>query len=285
MNFFCNYMSVISEITDSTASATRLPAWLLMWALAVAIFLACKWLTWRECAPARPPLGRSLAYLLLWPGMDARPFLDTQKVFCAPALPEWLFAAAKLLGGAALLWGVARGAPGPLLAGWVGMAGLIFLLHFGAFHLDALFWRAAGIPVEPIMRMPIAARSLGEFWSFRWNRGFNDLAHRHVFQPARRRLGLPGATLATFLVSGLVHELVISVPAGAGYGLPTLYFLLQGAGVLVERSGPGARVGLRRGLRGRAFALTVAAAPAYWLFHPPFVGRVIIPFMQAIKAI
>jgi alginate O-acetyltransferase complex protein AlgI len=148
-----------------------------------------------------------------------------------------------------------------------------------------LTWQAFGIPAEPLMRMPIAARSLGEFWSLRWNRGFNDLAHRHVFQPTQRRIGVMGATLLTFLASGLVHDLVISVPARAGYGLPTLYFLIQGIGVLVERSRIGRWAGLRRGMRGRLFALAVVAAPAYWLFHPAFVGRVIIPFLKVMKAI
>ena len=272
----------------AATTASRQP-WILMWALAAAIFMGCKWLSWREGAAAleRVPVARSFAYLFLWPGMDAKSFLDPGRPSRSPAASEWLFAAAKTLAGAALLWGLARCVPAahPLLAGWTGMAGLIFLLHFGTFHLASLFWRTAGIPAEPIMRMPIAARSLGEFWSFRWNRGFNDLAHRHVFQPARRALGIPGATLLTFLASGLVHDLVISIPARADYGLPTLYFLLQGTGVLAERSPFGRRAGLRRGIRGRLFALTIAAAPAFWLFHPPFVARVILPFMHAIKAL
>ena len=165
------------------------------------------------------------------------------------------------------------------------MIGLIFLLHFGTFHLIALAWRTRGVPVEPIMRMPLAARSLGEFWSLRWNRGFNDLAHRHVFKPIEKKLGVAGATLLTFLVSGLIHDLVISVPARGGYGLPTLYFLIQGLGVLAERSPLGKRAGLRRGMRGRLFALVVTAAPVGLLFHPQFVGRVIIPFLEVIKAL
>lgn len=285
MKFFCPCPSVISEMPD----AKVLPAWAFMWSLAAAIFFACKWITWSQAAAplARVPIARSAAYLFLWPGMDAGAFLLARSPSRVPAAREWLFAAAKALMGAALLWGAARCVPSgrPLLRGWTGMLGLIFLLHFGAFHLAALAWRAAGIPAEPIMRMPIAARSLGEFWSVRWNRGFNDLAHRHLFLPAQRQLGVACATLLTFVASGLVHDLVISVPARGGYGLPTLYFLLQGLGVLLERSRLGRRTGLRRGVRGRAFALIIAAAPAYWLFHPAFVRRVMIPFMQAIKAL
>jgi len=265
----------------------KLQPWLFMWVLAVAIFFGCKWLTYRDAAAAlhRPPLARTLAYLFLWPGMDAQPFLAPRDKSPLPHLRQWLFAAIKTLAGAALLWLIARRASSPLLAGWLGMLGLIFILHFGAFHLLALAWRAAGIRVQPIMQNPAAARSLGEFWSLRWNRGFNDIARHHIFSPLRPILGVAPATLIAFLASGLVHDLVISVPARAGYGLPTLYFLLQGIGVLAERSGFGKKIGLRRGLRGRLFTIAVVAGPAFWLFHPPFVTRVFVPFMEVIKAI
>jgi hypothetical protein len=259
-----------------------------MWALATTVFAGCKWLTWWDNAPAfaHAPAHRSLGYLFLWPGMDPRPFIDAP-LASRPAMREWAFAAAKMLFGATLLWAIARlqFPAHPLLTGWIAMLGLIFLLHFGAFHLAALIWQTAGIPAEPLMRNPIAAQSLSEFWSLRWNRGFTDLAHRHIFKPLLPRLGLTAAMLLTFLASGLVHDLVISVPARGGYGLPSAYFLLQGLGILFERSRTGRKAGLRHGIRGRLFALTVAAAPAFWLFHPPFVSRVIIPFMQVIKAI
>jgi hypothetical protein len=57
--------------------------------------------------------------------------------------------------------------------------------------------------------------------------------------------------------------------------LPTAYFLLQGTALLVER-----RLG-----SSRPFTILVVAAPAFWLFHPPFVGQVILPFMKAIGAL
>src|SRR3712207_8481667 len=41
--------------------------------------------------------------------------------------------------------------------------------------------------------------------------------------------------------------------AGSGYGLPTIYFLIQAAGLFVERSVLGKRLGLARGLPGRAW--------------------------------
>ena len=137
----------------------------------------------------------------------------------------------------------------PLLQGWIGLFGLIFLLHFGSFHLIALFWQAMGIDAQPIMSKPILSRTLSEFWGRRWNLGFRQLAHEFIFRPLHKRTGVAVAGLLVFVASGLIHDLVISVPARGGYGLPTGYFLLQGLGVTFERSRWGAQIGLQDGVR------------------------------------
>ena len=271
------------------AAKPRLPAWGFMWALAFAMFTGFKWLTWRQARAVGVPTprGRTLAYLLLWPGMEAQAFLDSNRRPNRPNLIAWLFAASKTMLGAALLWGVARLVPDrhSLLQGWVGLVGAIFLLHFGVFHLLALCWQRAGVDARPIMNAPILATSLSDFWGRRWNLGFRQLAHTLIFQPLHRWVGHATASLAVFLASGLIHELVISVPAGAGYGFPMGYFLLQGIGVRIEHSQLGQRVGLSRGPTGWVFTVACTAGPAFWLFHPPFVTHVAIPFMRAIRAL
>jgi len=270
----------------------HLSAWLFMWALAIAIFAACKWFTWWEVSAAMadtapPAPARSLAYLFLWPGMDARTFLDPESRPAQPSDREWLFAILKIIFSALLIWVVPQMIPPrlPLLRGWIGMTGLIFFLHFGTFHLLSVLWRKAGVNAEPIMQCPVVAKTVGEFWSKRWNRGFNNLVHDYIFEPLHGRLGVPQAMLLTFLASGLIHEAAISVPARAGYGLPTIYFLSQGAAILVQRSRFGRRAGLRRGVLGRVFTVFVVAAPAYWLFPPPFIRHVIIPFLLTIHSL
>lgn len=80
-----------------------------------------------------------------------------------------------------------------LLVGWIGLLGLIFLLHFGLFHIAALAWQAAGVEAKPIMRGPALATSLNDFWSNRWNLAFRQLAHDLVLFPLRRRLGVGGS--------------------------------------------------------------------------------------------
>ncbi|MEK6248981.1 MAG: membrane bound O-acyl transferase family-domain-containing protein, partial [Planctomycetales bacterium] len=130
---------------------------------------------------------------------------------------------------------------------------------------------------------PIQAASLSDFWGKRWNLAFRDLAYRHVFRPVTRRLGVAGATMAVFLVSGVVHDAVISIPAAAGFGLPTLYFVIQGAGVLFERSRFGKRIGISKGKTGRVFCAAIILGPVLLLFHRPFVERVIVPMLTVLK--
>ena len=259
-----------------------MPAWVWMWALAGSVFGGFKWLTWWR-AGSRDP-GRSLAYLLLWPGMDAPRFMDPSARPPRPAAGEWAAAIAKTTAGAVLFWGIARTTPGQA-SGWAGMVGLVLMLHFGFFHLLSVLWRTAGVDARPLMRAPLRATSLASFWSERWNRAFVDLARPLVLRPLHRQWGLGGALFAVFVASGLLHELVISVPAGGGWGLPTAYFVLQGLAVMIERSPVGQRLGLGEGRAGWLFTLALVAGPVYWLFHPPFVERVVLPMMRALGAL
>jgi alginate O-acetyltransferase complex protein AlgI len=268
--------------------ASAMPRWGFMWAMAFALYAGCKWLTYREARArgAEPDPLRVLGYLLAWPGMDATAFLEGTGLPAPPLPSEWMVAALKTLLGAMLIWVVARTVLpiNPLLAGWLGMVGLIFVLHFGTFHLLSLGWRRIGVSATPVMQNPLRSSSLAEFWGRRWNTAFHELATRFTFRPLRSVVGRAGATLLVFLVSGLIHELVISIPAKGGYGLPTGYFVLQGLGVAGERTRLGRRLGLGRGWRGWFFTVVVAAGPAFWLFPPPFVRNVILPMLAVIGA-
>ena len=238
-----------------------------MWAVAAAIFAGCKWLTWRR-TPSPAPVWVHLGYLFGWPGLDAALFLGA-KPGKRPRPREWLFAAVKLAVGVVLVPGSALLHELPLLRGWVGMIGLVFVLHFGSFHLLSCVWRHLGRDAKPLMNWPILSRSLSEFWGRRWNTAFRDLTHRFLFAPLAGRLGPKGAVAVGFLFSGVIHDVVISVPAGGGYGWPTLYFLIQGGGLLLEK-----KVGA-----SRLLTAVVLLAPAFGLFHPPFVLNVVVPFL------
>jgi hypothetical protein len=204
-----------------------------------------------------------------------------------PRQPEWMFAALKTLLGAMLIWVVARTAypERPLLTGWLGMLGLILVLHFGTFHLLSLASRRHRANATRVMRGPLVASSLADFWGRRWNTAVHELASRCTFRPLRPAFGVTGVTLLVFLASGVIHELVISVPAHGGYGLPTGYFLIQGLGVAGERTRAGRRMGLGHGRRGWLFTLFVTAGPAFWFFPQPFVYNVVLPMLAVIGAI
>jgi hypothetical protein len=225
-------------------------------------------------------------YLLAWPGMDAAAFLNPGSAPDPVSRPEWALALLKTTLGIVLLWFVARAAVpvSPLLAGWLGMVGAVLMLHCGIFHLLSAGWRSVGVNAMPLMRNPLRSCSLAEFWGRRWNTAFHDLASRFTFRPLRPLVGPARAALLVFVASGVIHELVISLPARGGYGLPTAYFVLQGLGVAGERSPVGHRLGLGRGWRGWLFTVFATAGPAYWLFPPVFVRSVILPMLAVIGA-
>jgi len=259
------------------------PRWGAMWLIAIAIFAGCKWLTWRKSSVQISSWWRHVTYFIAWPGLDADAFLGRRSA-SPPRFASWLIAAVSTLLGITLVYfsGAEFTGTPVMVRGWTGMVGLVLALHFGLFHLLSCVWRRVGVPARPVMRVPIAATSLQEFWGGRWNTAFRDLAHRFVFVPLSRSLGPRAAIVLTYLFSGVVHDLVITVPAGGGYGGPTGYFLLQSAGMFVERSIVGRRFGLADGLRGRLFTLVVVIGPVAMLFPEPFVTRVAWPFVAAV---
>lgn len=256
------------------------PRWAFMWLFAWTIYFGCKWLTWRLIRPS-VSTGLQMGYLVTWPGMDAAAFFFTPNREM-PSLGAWLFALAKFSFGIALLRVAIALLPMEcdLLRGWVGMIGILFVLHFGIFHLLSLAWRALGFTAKPVMNWPILATSVSDFWGRRWNTAFRDLTHRFLFRPLTARFGARAALAVGFLVSGILHDLVVSFPAGAGYGGPTVFFLVQAAAIFCERSTLGKRLGLGRGVIGWAFTMAVLAGPLVLLFHPPFVREIIVPFVD-----
>jgi len=282
------YLLLLALPASTTLCANVVPPWGFMWALSFSIFAGLKWMTWWKARQSFPSnAARSMAYLLAWPGMDATAFLDPGLRVARPNLRQWLAPVAKTSLGFLLLGVLARRVPAdlPLLRGWIGLVGLILVLHFGSFHLIALCWQSLGINAQPIMSKPLLSKNLSEFWGKRWNLGFRQLAHEFIFLPLHRRRGVAAAGFLVFVLSGVIHDLVISLPARAGYGLPTAYFVIQGLGVAAERSAMGSRLGLQAGLMARIFTFVLTAGPAFWLFHPPFVMRVILPFMKAVHSL
>lgn len=256
-----------------------LPAWAVMWLLAAGLYFALKTLVLVK-TKAAAPAAEITAWLLFCPTLNLSAFLRRSVVsphvarrLCFAGVVNLLFGIVLLLSAVPYVTAT------PLLAAWAGMVGLVFMLHFGCFHIVTAFWMAMGRATEPLMRCPAVAGSLAEFWGRRWNTTFRDAMSLLVFRPAMARWGPRWAHWLVFLISGLLHEAVISLPAGAGWGGPTAYFLLQALGIELSR-----RLQLRPGLVSRLWTLAFLIAPVGLLFHPPFIHQVMLPFLQTLRA-
>lgn len=256
--------------------------WAIMVVVSAALFGVLKVATLSGCA-GETDGWRVALYLLAWPGLNARAFLRGFVTKRPNMLGKELAAAlAKTaLGLVLVLWAVLHVRTAPVMVvGWLGMLGTIFTLHFGMMHVVSCVLRRMGFDAPPIMNSPMRAVSLSEFWSERWNVAFADVARRFVFRPLARRLGALKAGGVVFLVSGLVHEAAISLPARGGWGGPTLYFALNAVGIAFERGRAGAALGIGRGVRGWLWVFGFTVLPLPLLFHAPFVERVIVPMFE-----
>lgn len=216
-----------------------------------------------------------------WPGMQPRLFAGTRE----GPLPEArtlvvrgllrIVLGATLLLSARLAWTELHSR---ILATIGLLSGLSFVLHFGLCNVAAGLWRLLGIPCEALFRAPLLSRNLGEFWARRWNLAFSEMTATAVYRPLQAPVGRGPALLASFLVSGLLHEMAISLPVRAGFGLPLLYFALHGGLVLVERALSRSGRPVTGGL-GRAWTVFWLVAPLPLLFHEPFLAGVLWPLL------
>jgi len=244
------------------------PEWRQMWLFCAALFFAAKAVVL--------PDHSVLAFTLFWPGLDAQAFNRGVKAHRRLVLSGMF----NFGIGLALIFIAARRVPSSFAGTWVAMIGFVLALHCGVFTLLAAWWRSLGRDVAPLMEAPLLAGSVTEFWGRRWNNAFRDVAHAILFKPVTRRFGAVAGMWAVFIASGVAHELVISVPARAGFGGPTLYFALQAFAMSLERGCP-----IKSTLFWRLRALAILLAPLPLLFHTPFVMNVCHPFFQAIGAL
>lgn len=251
--------------------------------IAVSIFVIVKLETLAEfeSAGGTASIRDKVLWLLAWPGLNAQQFFAEGNLVPRPTATTWAVTVLQTLFGGMMFFLVAPKIvrQHELAGGWAAMIGIIFLLHFGSLRLIALTWRHLGRDVSPIMDSPIRATSLSEFWGRRWNIAFRDFTHTSVFRPIAKRWNTTIATWGSFVFSGLVHELAISVPAGTGYGFPLSYFLLQGAGVSLERRLAKQGLSVRGGPKGWLYTAAFTIPAALFLFHRPFVHNVIQPLI------
>jgi alginate O-acetyltransferase complex protein AlgI len=226
----------------------------------------------------RRPKGIGLVLFLLgWPGVIPDCFRERRPAQIID--PARFFAAWARMGlgaASALLLAVYAPHIPDRALGLAGIAAILLTLHLGI--CDVLPWmiRWAGFSAPLLFDRPWAARSLAEFWSRRWNLAFVEMNRHFFLRPLYRHLGKSGSRFALFALSGVLHELAVSFPAGGGWSLPLGYFLLQGALVAVEE---------RFRIVSRAWTWFWLIAPAPWLFHEPFRRTLIVPFYRWLHAL
>ncbi|GFQ01688.1 long-chain-alcohol o-fatty-acyltransferase [Phtheirospermum japonicum] len=138
------------------------------------------------------------------------------------------------------------------------------------------------VELEPQFDAPYLATSLQDFWGRRWNLMVSNILKPTVYGPVRsfsahwvsRKWAPIPALLATFLVSGLMHELVFYNigrlrPTGEVMG----FFVIHGVSLLVEivvKNVFDGKFVLPR-IVSRPLTLLYVMYTSFWLFFPPFL--------------
>jgi hypothetical protein len=220
-----------------------------------------------------PTAATGLAvFLFAWPGVIPGCFRErhpAQTIHPARFLAAW----ARMALGTVSIGLLAVYAPRipDRVLGLAGIAAVLLTIHLGLCDLLPWLLRWAGFAVPLLFDRPWAAASLAEFWSRRWNLAFVEMNRSLFLRSLHRHFGRRGSRFALFALSGALHELGLSFPAGAGWGLPLGYFLLQGVLVEVEE---------RFRIANRAWTWFWLLAPLPWLFHEPFRRTLTVPFYR-----
>jgi len=143
--------------------------------------------------------------------------------------------------------------------GWLG-APMVWLMGEALGDLT----RVTLLPTGRLMPHPhsnvFASRSVADFWGRRWNVWMSDWFRQIVFHPLHQHPVF--AVILVFVLSGIVHELVINLVLWLLTGRNLLgsmmaYFGLQAAGLLAERAWLAGHPRLKR-----FFAWLVVIGPA-----------------------
>ncbi|WP_051313122.1 MBOAT family protein [Sporocytophaga myxococcoides] len=161
----------------------------------------------------------------------------------------------------------------------LALIGLSLILHFGILNISAGFWRSKGAATRALFKEPMRSVSLAEFWGKRWNLAFSEMTAIALYRPLKPKIGEKAATVTAFVFSGLLHEVAISVPVKAGYGLPLLYFFIQGILIIIERKLEYSGI-LKNKIVARSWVFAGLILPFPVLFHVWFLKGIIWPLIS-----
>ncbi|KAK9155445.1 hypothetical protein Sjap_002925 [Stephania japonica] len=133
------------------------------------------------------------------------------------------------------------------------------------------------IDIEPQFNEPYLATSLQDFWGRRWNLMVTSILRPSVYEPVRLVLGAPCAVVATFLVSGLMHELIYYYltrvrPTWEVSWFFVLHGLCTAVEIVVKRSELGEKWRVNRVVSG-VLSIGFVMGTSFWLFFPQIVSN------------
>ncbi|HYF68469.1 MAG TPA: membrane bound O-acyl transferase family-domain-containing protein [Ohtaekwangia sp.] len=162
------------------------------------------------------------------------------------------------------------------------LAGLSLILHFGILNLSAAVWRRLGVNVSELFRSPYKSKSLKEFWGKRWNIAFSEMTTRIAFRPLKSLVGKEKALIASFLLSGVLHEIAISFPVNAGFGLPMIYFAIHALAMYLESHAALVQQITQHRWWSHVWVVSLLVIPMPLLFHHEFMQQVLFPLRNFI---
>ena len=172
-----------------------------------------------------------LYYWTVWPGMRLS---NLRRSETTPDI-NWLYrGVAGMAASVALLVATVIIEPSNYVAGWIGVVVVLAFIHFGYADVLSYYMRLRGFKTKRLFLLPHKSKSLNDFWSRRWNVAFVEM-NQVLFLPGIQKLSKALLVPLTLGLSGIMHELALSYPAGAGWGLPLLYFVVQGLLMKTER--------------------------------------------------
>jgi hypothetical protein len=162
------------------------------------------------------------------------------------------------------------------------LVGLSLILHFGILNLSAASWRFLGVDVSELFKAPYRSKSLKEFWGKRWNVAFSEMTVLIAYRPLKAKIGVEKAVFISFLLSGLLHEIAISFPVRAGYGLPMIYFGIHAFAMHMEAKSQLVQKIIRHKFLSHLWVMSLLVLPMPILFHSEFIQHVLLPLRNLI---
>lgn len=162
------------------------------------------------------------------------------------------------------------------------LAGLSLILHFGILNISTAVWRMLGVDVSELFYSPYKSLSLREFWGRRWNIAFSEMTALISYRPLKTKIGVEKAMMISFLLSGLLHEIAISLPVRSGYGLPMMYFGIHAIAMHLESNSRFIQKILRHDVLARVWVAGMLILPMPILFHPVFIENVLVPLRMVL---